>query len=78
MFQHVEILNEENIFTQERNIKLRDRKFVVQVPHIKYINNTEWGNGRLRNKYVIVRLTYETDQKVELLSVITNFRFSAS
>jgi len=78
MFQHAVIEQGIDIFTEENRIRLRDRKFVAQVPHVKYINDVDWGQGRMRNKYVIIRLTYETDQKVEVLSVITDYRISAS
>ena len=78
MFQHAVIEQGIDIFTEENRIRLRDRKFVAQVPHVKYINDIDWGQGRMRNKYVIIRLTYETDQKVEVLSVITDYRISAS
>jgi hypothetical protein len=78
MFQYITIDNEIDPFTEESTIKLRDRKYVVQIPNLTYISDNDWGLGRLRNKYFIVRLTYTTDQKVELLAVVSNFRFSAS
>ena len=78
MYQHVQITEGVDMFTEEERIRLRDRKFVVQVPNVTYINDMYWGKGRFRDKYVIIRLTYETDQKVELISMITDYRFSMS
>jgi hypothetical protein len=78
MYMHVQIEQGVDIFTEENRIRLRDRKFVVQVPNVTYINDMDWGEGRFRDKYVIIRLTYETDQKVELISLITDYRFSMS
>lgn len=76
--QYVSINNEVNFFTQEDQIFLRDREYIVQIPNVEYIDDVDWSEGRFRDKYVIIRLTYETDQKVELLSVITDYRLSAS
>lgn len=76
--QYVSINNEVDFFREENKIVLRDREYIVQIPNVEYIDDIDWSEGRFRDKYAIIRVTYETNQKVELLSVITDFRYSAS
>ena len=83
-FQYIKLVDDgtPDIFTGERIFRLRDRKYVVQIPTVQKMAediNEYWNViGRLRNKAIIVRLTYNTEEVVELLSVITNYRRSVS
>lgn len=81
MNQYVIINDEPDIFTEEDLIRIRDKKIVVQVPPSLQHNSTDedWNaEGRMRNKNFVVRITYNTNKKVELFSIISSFRFSAS
>ncbi len=69
--------------TEANPIFYRDKKFIVQTPvRSDYEPGTpqdEWAiEGRIRDKYIIVRLTYRTDSPLELASVISTFRYSMS
>lgn len=64
-------------------IKYRDKKFVMKVPYRSAYGSgsptDDWGSGgRIRDKYIIVRLTYNTTLPLELASVISSFRYSKS
>jgi hypothetical protein len=75
-----------DIVTEEYTMKYRDKKYVVQVPdRTNYEVGTpqdDWGwlesTGRMRDKSMIIRLTYVTDNPLELSSVLTYFRYSQS
>ena len=73
------IINDEtNIFTEENNIKYRDKRFIAQVP-VASVSNGEWEvETRIRHPHVIVRVTYNTEDKLELLNVVTTYRPSFS
>lgn len=79
--QRTEVINEYNIFLEEETIKYRDKKFVSQIPKTlesdyKLVN---WGSeSRMRDKYIVVRLTYDTLHNIELSGFITFYRYSAS
>jgi hypothetical protein len=81
-FQYIKLVQQVDMFTEEKVFRLRDRKFVVQIPTVQKMkedNFENWEkNGRLRNKYVIVRVTYKTEERLELLSVLTKYRNSIS
>jgi len=82
-FQYINIVQAVDEFTEELAFRLRDRNYVVQVPTVQQMPNgdpvEDWGiDSRLRNKIVVVRVTYSGIENIELLSVITNYRRSVS
>lgn len=69
--------------TEEEKIEYRDKRFAIQIPPVtRYDASLEddiWGNeGRMRNIYFIIRLTYNNTDPLELASVISTFRYSPS
>lgn len=78
--------NSTDFFKNESNITFRDKRFIVQIPRVENYNssldkNTTFGwdiTSRMRNKYLTVRLTYNTAQALQLMSVLTTFRASKS
>lgn len=72
-----------DVFTEEPTILYRDKKYVIQVPYRKSYNpgssEDKWGvEGRVRDKSLIVRLTYRPDKPLELVSILNYFRYSPS
>jgi hypothetical protein len=72
-----------DMYTEEPTILYRDKKYVVQVPYRKIYNAgsvvDSWGlEGRVRDKALIVRLTYRPDKPLELVSILNYFRYSPS
>lgn len=72
-----------DIITEESNVLYRDKKYVAQIPYRENYNpgsNIDpWGiEARVRDKYLILRLTYRTDLSLQLASIITNLRYSRS
>lgn len=68
-------------FFEEYNISYRDKKFAFQVPNTEIYNGKDvnWGEeSRIRDKYVIVRITYNTEEALRLMAAISFFRFSQS
>lgn len=68
---------------QEPFIKYKDKKFSIQIPNVKVYNavnsQDNWGiDGRMRNVYFVVRLTYNTTETVRLASVMSTLRYSFS
>lgn len=81
MGQYSKVESGVRALTGDEKIYFRDKKFVVQVPNSEIYSSPldKWSiGGRMRNKYLIVRVTYNTSEKLQLLSVITDFRYSAS
>lgn len=81
--QYTRINNQTDFFTQEPTIRYRDKKYVAQVPYrLDYNAGTgenNWGvEGRMRDKYMILRLTYRTNLSLQLASVLTSLRNSYS
>lgn len=81
--QYTKIDYEDDFFTEEPTISYRDKKYVAQVPYRQDYNpgtgENNWGvEGRMRDKYMILRLTYKTSQSLQLASVITSLRTSYS
>lgn len=81
--QYTKIDFEDNFFTEEPNIMYRDKKYIAQIPYrLDYNPGTgenNWGaGGRMRDKYMILRLTYKTSESLQLASVITALRLSYS
>ena len=81
--QYTKIDYEDDFFTEEPTIKYRDKRYVVQVPYRQEYNagtgENNWGvDGRMRDKYMILRLTYKTDLSLQLASVVTTLRNSYS
>jgi hypothetical protein len=69
--------------TDEPTMLYRDKKYVIQIPYRQDYNTgsdaDRWGiEGRIRDKYLIVRLTYVTDKPLELASVLNFYRYSPS
>jgi hypothetical protein len=69
--------------TEEERIFYRDKKYVVQIPYRKNYNTgsdvDSWGlEGRLRDKSLIVRLTYQPEKPLELVTILNYFRYSPS
>jgi hypothetical protein len=72
-----------DLYTEEEKILYRDKKYVVQIPYRTGYNpgtsSDKWSTeGRIRDKAVIVRLTYRPDKPMELVSVLNYFRYSPS
>jgi len=83
-YSHVD--NTVDFFRNVPNYVFRDKRFIVQVPKAENYNsgldkNIVFGwdiQSRMRNKYLTVRLTYNTTQALQLMSVLTTFRASKS
>jgi hypothetical protein len=72
-----------DVITEEPNILYRDKRFVAQIPYREGYNpgsaSDPWGiEARIRDKYLIIRLTYRTNLSLQLASVITSLRYSYS
>lgn len=81
--QYVEILNELDTLRDEQNFVYRDKKYVARIPNRTVYNDGSvsdtWDvDGRIRDKVIMVRLTYNTNLSFELASVLTYFRYSSS
>lgn len=81
--QYSKAENAIDVITQEPVIRYRDKRYFVQVPvrsvYTAYQQTDEWeSEGRIRDKYVILRLTYRTTSALQLASVISTYRFSQS
>lgn len=79
--QFTDIVDGLNIFTQDNNIPFVNKEFVISIPKTKYYNGQldQWGiGGRMSNKLLIVRVTYNTDKPLKLLAAITDYKFSPS
>lgn len=81
--QYVRIDNVYDAVREASPIIYRDKKFVVAIPsRTDYSPGSaedRWSiGGRLRDKHIIVRLTYNTQSPLELASVISNYRYSVS
>lgn len=79
--QYAVVLNQVDPVTEEELMEYRDKKISIQIPEASHYNGTlsddEWAaGGRMRNKYLIVRLTYNTDKPLQLASIISTFRYS--
>lgn len=81
-FQYIKIEQGIDFFTEEPIFRLRDRSYKVQIPVVQIMKQDDlekWAiDSRLRNKIIIIRVTYDSVESVELLSIITNFRNSIS
>jgi hypothetical protein len=83
MNQYTKIDYGTDFFTEEVNMKYRDKRYVIQVPNRSIYNSggaeDNWEvEGRMRDKYMVLRLTYRTSLPLQLASIITNFRYSFS
>lgn len=81
--QYAKIDNVFDTVDDQFPIKYRDKKFVMKSPYRSAYGagsvDDDWGiGGRVRDKYIIVRLTYNTIAPLELASVISSFRYSRS
>jgi len=81
--QYVEMLDEVDTLRDEENFLYRDKKYVARIPNRTFYEqgsaSDTWDvDGRIRDKVVIVRLTYNTNNPFELASILTYFRYSAS
>jgi len=87
--QYGVVLNEVNSYLEKSPIVYRDRRYVVHAPVRSVFNSgnddpyTTWEiEGRIRDKHVIIRLTYSFDsvknKPLELASILTYFRYSRS
>jgi hypothetical protein len=81
--QYTKVQYEVSPFTEEPTMLYRDKKYVVQIPYRQEYNvgSTEdkWGiEGRIRDKVLIVRITYQTDKALEVASILNYFRYSPS
>jgi hypothetical protein len=83
-FQYIKLIQAIDPYTDEEVFRLKDRVYVVQVPTVQQMaddsSEEQWkSDSRLRNKAVIVRVSYDNIiDRVELLSIITNYRRSIS
>lgn len=83
--QYSHVNNTTDFFKEESPISWREKRFVVQIPATEQFRPSTnippegWGvGGRMRNKYLIVRLTYGGQAWLQLTNVITTFRASKS
>jgi hypothetical protein len=81
--QYARVDNVIDFFTQENNFEYRDKTWLIQIPNVQVYNTVNdqdmWEvDGRMRNTYMIVRVTYQTNKALELTSAITNFRHTVS
>lgn len=79
--QYTHVDSADDFFKQESSITYRDKRFIIQIPNCEIYNGSldNWAvGGRMRNKYLIVRLTYNTTNALQLMSIITTFRVSKS
>jgi hypothetical protein len=71
-------------FTEERTMYYRDKNFKIQIPkrqsYVPGAADDKWSSddARMRDKYLIIRLTYQTTLSLQLASIITKFRYSFS
>lgn len=81
--QYSKAVDEIDFFTEEPVMEWRDKLWLVQIPNATVYNPIpdidSWeSDGRMRNSHLIIRITYNTEQALELVSVVTNFRYSYS
>jgi hypothetical protein len=79
--QYSKVIDEDDPLSGEPRIDFRDKKFVTQIPNSEIYNSLldKWAaGGRMRNKYLIIRITYNTEKRLQLLNTIIDFRYSAS
>lgn len=81
MNQYVQVLNENDVYTGQPRIIYRDKKYQVKVPLVTVYNSgsvsDRWQiKGRMRNKYFIIRLTYNASSLLQLASIISSYRYS--
>lgn len=81
MNQYVEILNENDPYTGHPKIIYRDKKYQVKLPLVTTYNSVSgtdrWATkGRMRNKYFVIRLTYNASQLLQLASIVSSYRYS--
>jgi hypothetical protein len=81
--QYSRVLDQLDPFLGEPLIEWRDKGWLIQIPNASIYNPVpgvdSWEvDGRMRNRYLIVRITYNTQSPLQLLSVLTNYRYSAS
>lgn len=81
--QYSKVEQEVDFFTEEDKIRYKDKKFVVQIPNAEIYNKKsvkdDWNKeGRMRNKYLVVRLTYNTEDYLHLIAILTSTRHSFS
>lgn len=81
MNQYVVIPNENDPYTGQPRIIYRDKKYAVKIPMIGVYNagssSDRWAaRSRMRNKYFILRITYNTNDLLQLASVVSTYRYS--
>ena len=81
--QYSKVEQDIDFFTEEDTIRYKDKKFVVQIPNTEIYNKKSdkdsWDKeGRMRNKYMIMRLTYKTEDYLHLIAILTSIRNSFS
>lgn len=77
--QYCKVVAATDFFTQKPTINYTDKKFIVDIPMTEVANGAVDGwevGGRMRNTYLIVRVTYATEQNLQLMSCLTTFRQS--
>lgn len=83
MNQYVQILNENDSYTLAPKIKYRNKAYQVKLPLVKIYNggsaDDRWGvKGRMTNIYFIIRLTYRPNMLLQLATIVSSYRYSAS
>jgi hypothetical protein len=79
--QYAKVQAGPNPFTDNDNIPFNRKRFVVKVPKTEIYNGEldTWGmGGRIRNIAIIVRITYNTSDPVQLMGVLSTMRPTAS
>ena len=80
--QYCKVIDDTIPGTLHKRLKYKDKRFTIQIPRVLYVatsSDDKWGSGgRLRNNYIIVRITYNTNKTLKLSSVLTTYRVSNS
>lgn len=75
--QYAKVEDGANPFTDDNNIPFNKNRFVITIPKTEIYNGEldSWGiGGRIRNKAMIVRVTYQTSDPVQLMGAITTVK----
>ena len=75
--QYCIVENTANPYTDNNAIPFVEKRFVITIPKTVIYNGQldDWGiGGRMKNTVLIVRVTYETNQPVQLMGALTTYR----
>lgn len=81
MEQYCKVEDGDDALTGFAKIYFRDKKFVSKVPSVEIYNSLQdsWSaSGRMRNRVIICRITYNATTPLQLLAVTHKYRISKS